>query len=176
MKIRVERLYELNRETVSFVRRCKDVGFLNNGSLAAMKWHWCLANGGAWYATYKGDDIVSMSGVHPFLDGYRALFRGAQLEPRSVGLNRYHMQSYCFHGHLPYQIDFANGKPVYITTNTETDASGKMSMINRLFTLMSDSGMVRFIGTEDVYNASQNVWLLDVDMYKEVRGRFDDGT
>lgn len=173
MKDHVERLHELNMETVRFVRRCKDLGFMNNGTLAAMKWHWCLANGGAWYASYKDGEIISMSGIHPFKDGYRALFRGAQLEPRSVGLNRYHMQSHCFHGHLPYQIDLANGKPVYITTNTDTDASGKMSMINRLFTRLAESRMVTFIGAEDVYNAVQNVWLLDVDMYTQVRSRFN---
>ena len=75
-----------------------------------LRWEWCLEKG-MWYATYTEDKIISLTGIHPFKDGYRALYRGAQLSPRPVkGLNRYQMQSWGIYAHLPLQIEFAKGK------------------------------------------------------------------
>lgn len=58
MHTEVRRLYELNIEIVAFVKRCRSQEFLNNGSLAATKWHWFLSNGDEWYAT---GDIVQFN-------------------------------------------------------------------------------------------------------------------
>jgi hypothetical protein len=168
----VKRLYDINDQLMAFVDRCRALGFSNNDSLVTMKWKWCLENGGAWYATYKNDSVISVSGIHLFEDGYRALFRGAQLEPRDVPLNRYHMQSHCFHGHLPHQIKFAGSKPIYVTTNVNNDASGKMLKIDKVFSLMSATGLVRLLDTKEIFNTMQNVWLLDKDAYLKARERF----
>lgn len=172
MNLQTKRLYDISKELLVFVERCKEFGFANNASLASMKWNWCMENGGAWFATYRSQSIISVSGIHPFEDGYRALFRGAQLESRNVPLNRYHMQSYCFHDHLPYQLQIAGSKPIYITTNVDNDASGKMLKINKVFSLMSDIGVVTLVTTKDVFNTKQNVWLLNRDAYLKARERF----
>jgi hypothetical protein len=137
-----------------------------------MKWEWCLENG-AWFATYKDNNIISITGVHKFKDGYRALFRGAQLETRPVaGLNRYQMQSYGMCDHLPLQIEFANGLPVYITTNITNDESGRMNRIHKSFSVMAKSGMLTHVGDEEVFYVQQSIWQVNVDRYFEIRSRY----
>ena len=120
--------------------------------------------------TYDNQTIVSITGIHPFKDGYRALYRGAQLWSRPMkGLNRYQMQSWGIYEHLPLHIEFANGKPLYITTNINKDNSGRMNRIHNSFTAMEKGGMVSYQGDEQIFNAMQSVWKLNVDRYFEIR-------
>jgi len=157
-----------------FIAECALLGYKNNSSLKEMRWDWCL-DGGMWYATYENDVIISITGIHPFKDGYRALYRGAQLSPRPIkGLNRYQMQSWGIYGHLPEQIKFANGKPIYITTNISNDASGKMNRIHKSFTVMAKGGMFEYIGDEEVFYTQQSIWKLNNDKYFEIRKRYED--
>lgn len=154
----------------AFIKKCNDLNYKNNNSLKSMKFQWCLNTGGAWHTTVDNDgNIISLSGIHPFKDGYRALFRGVQLYPRNVGLSKYHMQSHCFYYQLPYQIKFANESPVYITTNTINDASGKMTRIDNTFRHLQRVGLVDYISSEEVSGALQNVWKLNVEKYNAVR-------
>ena len=156
------------KQVGDFVRECRRLGYDNNSSLIKMKWDWCLESG-AWFATYIDDEIVSLSGIHPFEDGYRALFRGAQLRSRNVGLNRYHMQSYCFSAQLPLQLEYAQDKPVYITTNTDNDASGKMASVNRTFYHLAKLGVVDFVRADEIFYTQQNIWKLNNEKYNTIR-------
>jgi len=156
-----------------FIAECALLGYKNNSSLKEMRWDWCL-DGGMWYATYENDVIISMTGIHPFKDGYRALYRGAQLKVHPVkGLNRYQMQSWGIYDHLPLQIKFANGQPLYITTNVSNDASGRMNRIHKSFSIMAAGEMVDYIGDEQIFNAVQSVWRLNNDKYFEIRKRHE---
>mgnify|MGYP001251557042 CR=1 FL=1 len=158
-----------------YIAQCKLLGFKNNETLELMKWDWCLDQGGMWHATYDNQTIVSITGTHPFKDGYRALFRGAQLWHRRVkGLNRYQMQSWGIYDHLPLQIKFANGKPIYITTNISNDASGRMNRIHNSFKQMAKGGMVDYVGDEEVFYTQQSIWKLNNDKYFEIRKRYED--
>ena len=169
-------LIHITEELIQFINQCKKLNYKNNVSLALMKWDWCLKEGGAWFAT--SDDtgkIISVSGIHPFKDGYRALFRGAQLERRPVkGLNRYQMQSWGIYDHLPLQISYANGKPIYITTNVTHDASGRMNRIHNSFKAMAKGGMIDFIGDEEIFHTQQSVWQLNIAEYFKIRKRNED--
>jgi len=152
-----------------FTNECYSKGYMNNASLNAMKWDWCLEHNGAWFATYENNRIISLSGIHPFEDGYRALFRGAQLQPRSCGLNKYHMQSYCFAEQLPLQIKFAKVYPIYITTNVDHDASGRMNKVDRVFHALAYHKLVKFVDCKEVFFTKQNIWRLDTDVYRSKR-------
>jgi hypothetical protein len=158
-----------------FCSTCDDLGYHNNNSLSAMRFSWCLEQNGSWWVTVKDHKIISISGIHPFKDGWRALFRGAQTETRPIqGLNRYQMQSYCVHSQLPLQIEYAesiSGKdvPIYITTNIDNDASGSMSRVHRSFFQMEKGGMVVNCGEEEVFGVRQVVWKLDKDRYFDLR-------
>jgi len=155
-------------DVLTFCSKCYPLGYKNNTSLVAMKWEWCLENG-AWFATYKDDTMISLSGIHQFEDGYRALFRGAQLESRPCGLNRYHMQSYCFAEQLPMQIKYAGVYPIYITTNVDHDASGRMNRVDKLFHKLAYYKIVEFVERKQVFYTDQNIWKLKVKNYYDVR-------
>lgn len=170
--MQTRRIYEDDvHDVLTFVSECYRRGFENNKSLVAMKWEWCLENG-AWFATYKDNSIISLSGIHEFEDGYRALFRGAQTELRPCGLNRYHMQSYCFAEQLPLQIEYAGVYPIYITTNTKHDASGRMNGVNKLFHKLALQKIVTFVDCKEVFYTEQNIWKLNIKEYNDVRYRF----
>lgn len=163
-----------------FMLRCDLKGFKNNNTLQNLKFDWCLDVGGAWFATYKDNEIISLSGCHPWANGWRMLFRGAQMEARPIGLNRHHMQSYGFYYELPLQLQFAFGDEIdfdndfaYVTTNTDNDASGKMTRINKTFSHLEKSGLVKGLGESEVYGVTQNTWLLNINNYNNVRVKYD---
>ena len=66
-------------------------------------------------------------------------------------------------------LEFAKDKPVYITTNTENDASGKMIRIDKTFHHLAKSKIVSHVATEEVYYTLQNVWLLNKENYNAIR-------
>ena len=41
------------------------LGYINNSSLQNMKWYWKDVK---WVATFKHQKIISLSGIHPFLE------------------------------------------------------------------------------------------------------------
>lgn len=166
-----EELKQVTPALEDFIEQCTLLGWKNNSSLKELRWEWCLESG-MWYATYNDGKIISLTGIHPFKDGYRALYRGAQLSPRPIkGLSRYQMQSWGIYDHLPLQIEFAKGKPLYITTNIDKDNSGRMNRIHKSFTAMAKGGMVDYIDDEKIFNALQSVWKLNVNRYFEIRNR-----
>ena len=171
MNYSTNQLTQVTPALEDFIEQCTLLGYKNNSSLKELRWNWCL-EGGMWYVTYEEDSIISISGIHPFKDGYRALYRGAQLSPRPIkGLNRYQMQSWGIYDHLPLQIEFAKGKPIYITTNVNKDNSGRMNRIHKSFTVLAKGGMIDYINDEQIFNAIQSVWKLNVDRYFEIRNR-----
>lgn len=164
-------------ELTEFIELCRHMGFSNNESLSKLKWQWILENKGSWWATVLKDkthsNIVALSGIHPFKNGYRALFRGVQTFQRNAGLNKYHMSSYPFAEHLPKQMEWAQSKsndkdvPIYITTNVDNDASGKMLRINKLFHLLEKAGIVNYVNEEIVFNTKQTIWEVNKETYYE---------
>ena len=163
-------LYQVTPELVTFIKECDKLGFKNNNSLDTMKFDWCLDMHGAWFATFDNNKIVGISGAHPFRDGYRALFRGAQLYSRPGGLSKNHMNCWMFYYHLPMVID-ACINPIYVTTNIDNDASGKMLKLNKLYYILSKKGFFDLISTEEIYGVQQNIWKLNKEYYMDVRSR-----
>ena len=92
-------------------------------------------------------------------------------QERPAGLNKYHMSSYGFAEHLPRQIEWAQvmsndtDVPIYITTNVDNDASGKMLRVNKIFNILEKQKIVDFVGEEDVYYTKQNIWKLNKKEY-----------
>ena len=168
--IKTEQLYHATPELITFIRECDKLGYKNNNTLEAMKFDWCLANGGSWYATFADNKIVGISGLHKFADGYRSLFRGCQLHSIPGGLSKNHMNCWMFYYHLPLVIDHVDG-PIYITTNTDNDASGKMLKLNKLYSILEKSGIVDFVAEEEVFYTNQNIWKLNNKIYLDARSR-----
>ena len=152
-----------------FIGECNSRGFKNNNNLKAMKFYNTLNEGGHWFATFNNSKIVGVSGMHHFKDGWRALFRGAQLHSMPGGLSKNHMNCWMFYYHLPLVIDLASSNPIYITTNTNTDESGSMLRLNKLYSILEKKRIVEFISTEQIFYVEQNVWKLNHERYFELR-------
>jgi hypothetical protein len=153
-----------------FCTHCDQLGYNNNSTLSTMKWQWCLDHGGAWWAAYSAERIVSMAGAHPFRDGYRLVFRGAQTQSNQTGLSKHHMSSIPWAVLMPEQIAWCSGvatgdTPGYITTNVSNDASGKMNRTHLVLNLLAKQKIVKYVGTEVVYGAKQSIWTLNVGAY-----------
>ena len=152
-------------DLMDFIEKCKQLGYKNNLSLEVMKFD----EASVWFATYHNNKIVGISGLHKFRDGWRALFRGAQLYPMPGGLSKNHMNCWMFYYHLPFVIDLVQGDPIYITTNTENDASGYMTRLDKLYHILAKKEIVDHISNEHLRGVNQNIWKLNVDVYTKVR-------
>tara|TARA_B110000503_G_scaffold99799_1_gene149298 strand:+ start:32056 stop:32574 length:519 start_codon:yes stop_codon:yes gene_type:complete len=162
-------LHSVTPELVAFIEQCNMLGYKNNNTLEKMKFQWCLDNGGSWFATYDNNRIVGISGLHKFMDGYRALFRGCQLHSIPGGLSKNHMNCWMFYYHLPLVINLVKDSPIYITTNTDNDASGKMLKLNKLYSLLEKKGLVDLKNKEQVFGVEQNIWKLNTETYYNLR-------
>ena len=190
MAIKTRELVVADKSLDEFLQKCENKKFQNNNTLDNMKFQWCLDVGGTWFATYDEGEIISLSGIHPWDYGrhfgtdeksWRILFRGVQLEPRKIGLNRYHMQSHGFFYEIPMQIEWAMKRSLnpdneyfYITTNTDNDNSGKMIRINKTFHHLEKTGLVKCLGVSEVYDVDQTVWELNQEKYKQIRERYEE--
>ena len=158
----------------TFCKEAEELGYTNNSSLKAMKYEWCKEQG-EYFCAIKGNDIVAVSGCHPLPEigpnAWRVMFRGAQLPGynKSFGLNKYHMSAITWREILPAQIQFCDTDELYITTNVDYDASGKMNKIHRLFKSLHKLGMVDYQGREFLYQTEQSVWKLNINEYTKRR-------
>lgn len=166
--IKTLQLHEVTSDLKDFINECDARGYKNNNSLKELRWDWVLEEG-QWFVTYHNNKIVGMSGVHPFKDGVRALYRGAQFYSMPGGLSKNHFNCWMFYYHLPIVINLYPNVPIYITTNTDRDRSGKMLRLNKLYYILEKKGIVSLASTEKVFNAMQNVWKLNPERYFELR-------
>jgi hypothetical protein len=154
----------------AFCKECDILGYKNNHTLKAMKHEWCLAEGGNWWAAYRDNNMVSIAGCHPFWDGYRVMFRGAQTEQSGHGLSKKHLTSIPWKTLMPKQIEWChqtNKVPLYITTNTSHDESGKMNRTHRILKLLADQGIVDYVCDDEIFYTHQSVWELNTGKYYE---------
>ena len=109
-----------------------------------------------WFAHFISDKIVSLSGVHEFLDGFRIMFRGATL-PGTTNklLNR--EQAYA-------QMAFIRNihdKPIfYFTLNISNNVGSKS---NRLRKWMHNGkfGLGEYVKTEKIFGIEQEIWQVN---------------
>ena len=168
--IETKNIYGVTPALTVFINECSRLGYKNNDSLERMNFYRTLnTGGGKWFVTLVDDKIVGMSGVHKFRGGVRALYRGAQLYSRPGGLSKNHMNCWMFYYHLPLVIE-STTEPIYITTNTENDASGSMLRLNKLYYILEKRGVVDHISEEELFGVNQNIWKLNKQRYIEVRG------
>jgi len=161
-----------SHELETFMQECDNRNYTNNNSLHALKFEWCMETGGSWWGSYNNNRLVAISGIHPFKDGYRALFRGAQIELKQLdGLSKYQKQNYGFNDHLPLQIEWANSPNIYITTSPydDNDRSGKMSRIHRSAIVLEKQGVLTYVNEEEVFYVPQVIWKLNQERYYEIR-------
>ena len=55
---------------VEFFMACSERGFGNNVNPDVMRFDWVLEQGGGWWVSEVDDEILAVSGAHPFQDGW----------------------------------------------------------------------------------------------------------
>jgi hypothetical protein len=160
-----------------FCKEAEELGYNNNSSLEAMKYYNIKIFEGEYFCAIKDDKIVAVAGCHRFPavneNAWRVMFRGAQLPGHhSYGISKYHMDAITWRDILPAQIEFCDTDELYITTNVEHDASGKMNKIHRLFQNLCKVGLVEcYKETAIIEYTEQSVWKLNIDEYNTRRAK-----
>lgn len=166
--IETKPIFEVTPKLETFIEECDKLGYKNNNSLNALRFNWVLEEG-LWLETSVDGKMVGISGVHEFKDGVRALYRGAQLYSIPGGLTKNHMNCWMFYYHLPIVIKMYGDRPIYVTTNIDNDASGKMLKLNRLYDILAKKGFYDLVSTEEIFGVQQRVWKLNPDIYWKYR-------
>lgn len=164
-------------ELLDFCKACELRGFYNNSSLEAMKYQWCKDWGEYWGA-WHDQNLIAVAGAHPLpeigVDAVRVLFRTCQLQSFYRGLDPMGINTVPFRDILFYQVKKYSNKDLYITTNIDHDASGKMSRIHRVMKTLECNGIVSLHREEIMlYYTNQSVWKLNKETYLETRYRLE---
>lgn len=134
-----------------FCNKCRKLNYVNNLSLTAMKWD--IAT---WFAHFSNDKIVSLSGVHEFLDGYRIMFRGVTLPGTTNKL----LNKEQAHAQMAFINNINNESIFYFTLNCD-DSTGVKSNRLRKF-VRSGRGWPgsQYVRTEKIFGVDQEIWRI----------------
>jgi len=135
-----------------FCDKCRKLNYVNNLSFAAMKWDFAT-----WFAHFINDKIVSLSGVHEFLDGYRVMFRGATL-PGTANRILNKDQAYA-------QMDYINnihGESIfYFTLNCDDNTGVKSNRLRKYVRSGKGWPGSEYIRTDIIYGVNQEIWKIN---------------
>ena len=135
-----------------FCLKCKKLNYVNNDSLKSMKW-----TEADWFAHFKNDKIVSLSGVHEFLDGFRVMFRGATL-PGTTNKLLNKEQAYA-------QMAFINNihhKPIfYFTLNISSNHGAKSNRLRKWVQSGRGWPQSEYLKTDIIYGVEQEIWKIN---------------
>lgn len=158
-----------------FCNKCKELGYENNSSFAAMKLLWCKTQGEYWCAI-ENKQIIAVAGCHPLPEvspqAWRILFRGCELPGHDTfkGLGKGDWNSITQREFIPLMIDYIPSRELYITTNISNEHSnGKTARNHKLMQLLSKQRILDNCGILMLYYTSQSLWRLNIDEYLKRR-------
>lgn len=165
-----------------FCLSCQQLNYNNNTNLEKLKLegHSDLPSTPEYWGLVWNNRIHSLSGCFRLNDiDLRCLFRSATVEKFSPvkSLSKTHMSSVPFSLLLPFQIfsGLLQGcKNFFITTsNSDHDASGRMSRTHQAMSLLSKSGIVEFVKNDFLFNTYQTVWKINLTNYHHALMAFE---
>mgnify|MGYP003389325679 CR=1 FL=1 len=136
-----------------FCIKCKKLNYVNNQSLESMKWKW---NKVTWFGHFIEDKIVSLSGVHDFLDGYRVMFRGATLPGVSnkfLNVDQAHVQ-------MNYINNIHDKSIFYFTLNVSNNTGSKSNRLRKWVHTGRCWPGSAYIRTQEIYGVDQEIWKI----------------
>tara|TARA_B000000460_G_C21407806_1_gene345266 strand:- start:337 stop:816 length:480 start_codon:yes stop_codon:yes gene_type:complete len=136
----------------SFCEECKKLGYSNNSSLQNMKWYWKDVK---WVGTFKYQNIISLSGIHPFLEmgenAFRIMFRGASLPGYSSTFLNFKQ--------VPLKIQYAllisENPTFYVTFNISKNVGAKSYRMSKAIGRRND---FTFVKKMNYFNTMQEIW------------------
>lgn len=163
-----------------FCEQCSLLGWENNSSPKLMKVDKMIMPYGKYFVGLDEDKFFTIAGVHDLnevgIDGYRCLFRGAQLPKYTpkFSMNMY-TSGIQFSYLLYYQIKFIqeidNTANFYISTNIDNPKAGASSRLNSIMMprLVKQGYFDLYKENYDMYGTQQNLWRVNVEKYMEDR-------
>ena len=157
-----------------FMKKCADLGYKNNSSKKEMRWDWVTENMGSFWAFMKDDEIISLSGCHPFPDmedTYRIGYRSVVLPGTDPfkGISRYGYNAIPNRILFQYQIRFCQKMGInnfILTTNSDRD--GHLDMSHRMeVQIHKYTNLSEYLGDRLIFNHMQSLWKYDVNVYIE---------
>jgi len=158
-----------------FMSKCKKLGFKNNSSLKEMRWDWVYENMGSFWAFVKDDNIISISGCHPFPgmedDPYRIGYRSAVIpgEDPFKGISKYGYNAIPNRVLFQYQIRFCQNIGVnnfILTTNCDKDGYLDMSHVMEQ-KINKYTNLSEYLGDRIIFGTKQSLWKYNVEEYKK---------
>jgi len=155
-----------------FMIKCDELGYKNNSSRKAMRMDWVRENFGDFWAFVKDEDIISISGCHPFPgmdDTYRIGYRAVQLpgEDPFTGLSKYGYNSIPIRVLLQYQIRFCQKIGVndfILTTNSKSTGHLYMSHMMQV-RINKCTNLSEYLGEQNLFGVQQSLWKYNVNEY-----------
>lgn len=156
-----------------FMSKCNELGFKNNSSLKEMRWDWVKKNFGDFWAFIKDDDIIAISGCHPFPgmenDTYRIGYRSAVLpgEDPFKGISKYGYNAIPNRILFQYQIRFGQliGIDNFIlTTNSDKDGHLHMSHVMEQ-RINKCTNLSEYLGDRIIFGVKQSLWKYNIKEY-----------
>tara|TARA_B100001250_G_C19814542_1_gene797572 strand:- start:4616 stop:5197 length:582 start_codon:yes stop_codon:yes gene_type:complete len=157
----------------TFLKKCKDLGFVNNSSREAMRFDWIKENNGAYWAFVKDNDIICMSGCHPFewyKNTYRIGYRSATIpgEDPFKGFSKYGYNGIPNRVLFQYQIKWCQSfgiKDFILTTNSKSkDKHLHMSHIMEV-KINECTKLSEYLGDIELFGVQQSLWKYNIEEY-----------
>lgn len=158
-----------------FCKECQKLGYENNASLKAMKFH-----SATFFAAYDQKRIVSLAGVHQLPEvnnhAWRCLFRGAQLPGYTPQWSMNFFKSgiqfnQLLYRQIQYILPIDEKAEFYISTNVKSNTGAKSYRMNNVMMPHVAKTGVWHLHLENIilYNVPQNLWKIDVETYLKLR-------
>lgn len=174
-----------------FIKKCRRIGYRDHRDIKQLEINKTInERWGKFFYTYKGQNIIALSGCHEFsflqfyddkskyIEGMRICFRGAQLpgEDTYKKLSKYHMNSIPFREHVPLAIEWGKSlgyNRFFITThnwhgnpaNLYRGPSKTQNRTNKVMKLLCKMKVVNNCGDHFIRNYNQTIWELNQDEY-----------
>lgn len=158
-----------------FCKECLLLGYENNSSLEAMKFH-----SATFFAAYDQERIVSLAGVHPLPEvnehAWRCLFRGAQLPgytpqwSMNIFKSGIHFSQFLYR-QIKYVESIDPNAEYYISTNIDNPKAGSSSRLHKtMMPRLSKQGYWDLVNPDiELYYTRQSLWKVNVSNYMTSR-------
>lgn len=173
-----------SQEVSEFCNDCKNLGFMNNQSLAHIKWEQTLRTGG--YVAgldLRTNKIFTIAGFHPLSEdshSWRLLFRGAQLPGYTTNfISKNPLKTSIHLGHLlHYQLlrilDIDKDAKCYISTNvySNTNAPKSYQLNSKMAPILEKQGIISLEKENvELFFTKQNLWRINIQTYFHQRSK-----
>ena len=157
----------------AFLEKCKNLNFVNNVSRKKMKFDWIEKQNGAYWAFVKNNNIICMSGCHPFKqyeNAYRIGYRSATIpgEDPFKGFSKYGYNGIPNRILFQYQIRWCQtfGIENFILTTNSKSNDKHLHMSHMMEVRINEyTNLSEYLGDIELNNVQQSLWKYNIEEY-----------